>query len=230
VLGWPRKGRPATPHHAPPGSADTEGLTHLAVAEAGLLVLRERLAELLEALPATPLLLALLALLTLLTLLALLEQRHDHRRQRLLHGLLHRLPYALAQRGVQCDGQVRVRLVGDALLLELLLDLLDLLQHVLHALCDLLARLLTRLLDGLLDDLLDLTLRGAALLAELLHGRGTGHHRHGCSVRCHGEANKQKCVGLSEEVRRLEAKLAVPRPQSDQQFLGRNPLTGSGDW
>jgi hypothetical protein len=78
-----------------------------------------------------------------------------------------------------------VRLVGQALLLKLLLDLLDLLQRLLHPLRDLLARLLTSLLDRLLDHLGELLLRAAHLLAELLQGRSTGHHRHECSVRRH---------------------------------------------
>ncbi|GAA3888203.1 hypothetical protein GCM10022207_64580 [Streptomyces lannensis] len=82
------------------------------------------------------------------------------------------------QRVVQRKSEVGVRLLGHALLLELLLDLLDLLQLVLHALGDLLARLLTGLLDRLLDDLRDRLLR-----ADLLHGLGSGHHRHECSIR-----------------------------------------------
>jgi len=183
-----------------PGSADTEGLTHLAVAEARLLVLRELLAERLLAEPAAVLRLALLTELALLRLallrlallteLALLQQRHDRGRQRLLHGLLHSVPDARVQRVVQRDSQVRVRLVGHTLLVELLLHLLDLLQRLLHALRDLLARLLTRVLDRLLDHLRDLLLRAADLLTELLQGLGTGHHRHECSIRClHGKAD-----------------------------------------
>ncbi|GAA3784073.1 hypothetical protein GCM10022206_24220 [Streptomyces chiangmaiensis] len=70
---------------------------------------------------------------------------------------------------------------GQALLLQLLLDLLDLLQRLLHALRDLLARLLAGLLDRLLDHLRELLLRPGDLLAELLQGRGSGHHRHECS-------------------------------------------------
>ncbi|GAA3031572.1 hypothetical protein GCM10010448_11950 [Streptomyces glomeratus] len=93
------------------------------------------------------------------------------------------------QRVMQRGGEVRVGLMGHALLLELLLDLLDVLQRLLHALRDLLARLLTRLLDGLLDDLSDLGLGTAELLAvllpELLYGLGTGHDRHECSIRWH---------------------------------------------
>jgi hypothetical protein len=168
-------------------SADTEGLTHLTESEARLLALlaERRLAE-----AAAPRLLALL------TLLALLHQRQDRGRQRLLHGLLDRTAYALVQGVVQRDGQVRVRLLGQALLLQLLLDLLDLLQRLLHALRDLLARLLAGLLDGLLDHLRELLLRPGDLLPELLQGRGTGHHRHGCSVRCQGEANISDDVGF----------------------------------
>ncbi|MFE4448134.1 hypothetical protein [Streptomyces sp. NPDC056820] len=165
-------------------SADAEGLAHLPEAEAGLLVLlRVRLAVrlLLTERLLTERRLAEAATPLLLTLLALLEQRHDRGRQRLLHGLLHSLPDALVQRVVQRDSQVRVGLVGQALLLQLLLDLLNLLQRLLHALRDLLARLLTRLLDRLLHHLRELLLT-AGLLAELLQGRGTGHHRHECSI------------------------------------------------
>ncbi|GCB47871.1 hypothetical protein SNL152K_5184 [Streptomyces sp. NL15-2K] len=181
-------------------SADTERLAHLAEAEAGLLVLlAERLLAAVRLLthlaePAAPRLLTLLAavrlltllaavrLLTLLlTLLALLEQRHDGRRQRLLHGLLHRVADSPGQRAVQRDGQVRVGLLGQLRpLLELLLDLLDLLERLLHLLGDLLGRLLARLLDGLLNQLGDLLRAG--LLADLLQGLGTGHHRHECSI------------------------------------------------
>ncbi|MCX4791818.1 hypothetical protein OG369_38830 [Streptomyces sp. NBC_01221] len=175
-------------------SADTEGLTHLAETEAGLLVLRERLAERLWAEPTAPLL-ALLAerlwaepTAPLLALLALLQQRDDRGRQRLLHGLLHSAAHALLQRVVQRDSQVRVRVVlGNALLLQLLLNLLDLLQRLLQTLRDLLARLLAGLLDRLLDHLRELLLRGADLWAELLQGWGTGHHRHECSIRRHGK-------------------------------------------
>jgi hypothetical protein len=159
-------------------------LTHRAQAEAGLLVLlRVLLAE-----AAAPLLLTLLAL---LALLALLHQRQDCGRQRLLHGLLHSAAHALLQGVMQRDGQVRVGVVGDALLLQLLLDLLNLLQRLLHALRDLLARLLAGLLDGLLDHLRELLLGPGDLLAELLQGRGTGHHRHECSVRCSESQQKR---------------------------------------
>ncbi|GAA3769963.1 hypothetical protein GCM10022206_05680 [Streptomyces chiangmaiensis] len=102
------------------------------------------------------------------------------------------------QRVVQRDGQVGMRLLGQALLLELLLDLLDLLKLVLHALGDLLARLLTGLLDRLLDDLRDLLLRAAHLRAELLRGLGSGHHRHECSIHgiMGGEADIRIYVGF----------------------------------
>ncbi|MET9603267.1 hypothetical protein, partial [Streptomyces sp. NPDC006459] len=103
-----------------------------------------------------------------LTLLALLHQRQDRDGQRLLYGLLHRAAHALEQGVVQRDSQVRVRLVGQALLLQLLLDLLNLLQRLLHALRDLQARLLTGLLDRLLDHLRELLLRPGHLLAEHL--------------------------------------------------------------
>ncbi|GGJ56106.1 hypothetical protein GCM10010121_078360 [Streptomyces brasiliensis] len=96
---------------------------------------------------------------------------------------------------VQGDSQVRVGLVGQALLLQLLLDLLDLLQRLLHALRDLLARLQAGLLDRLLDDLRELLLRATHLLAELLQGRGSGHHRHEGSIRCHGEADIEVYIG-----------------------------------
>ncbi|MDX3761578.1 hypothetical protein [Streptomyces sp. AK02-04a] len=154
-------------------SADAEGLTHLTEADAGLLVLlRVRLAERLLAKATAPRLLTLQAM---LTRLALLDQSQDRGRQRLLHGLLHRAAHALGQRRVQCDSQVRVRLVGQALLLQLLMDLLDLLQRLLHALRNLLTRLLTGLLDRLLDHLCELLLRAthlraADLLAKLLQG------------------------------------------------------------
>ncbi|MFD9511639.1 hypothetical protein [Streptomyces mirabilis] len=215
---------PGTPHHAAQGSADTVRLAHLAEAEARLLVLLERLAERLLAEPATPLLLALLALLALLPLvallavLALLEQRHDRGRQRLLHGLFHSVLNACVQRAVQRESQVRVRLLGQSLLLELLLDLLDLLERLLQLLRDLLARLLTRLLDRLLDHLGDL-LRAAHLLAELLLGLSTGHHRHECSVRCHHRKADIKIlcrfVGIPDDL-----KLRGVRPH-------RNPTTAS---
>ncbi|MET8538223.1 hypothetical protein ABZV67_42620 [Streptomyces sp. NPDC005065] len=104
----------------------------------------------------------------LLALLALLHQCQDRDRQRLLHGLLHSAAHALVQGVLQCDSQVRVGLVGQALLLQLLLNLLDLLQRLLHALRHLLARLLAGLLDRLLDHLRDLLLRPGHLLAELL--------------------------------------------------------------
>ncbi|GHE85556.1 hypothetical protein GCM10014715_47240 [Streptomyces spiralis] len=90
------------------------------------------------------------------------------------------------QRVVQREGDVRVRLVGQALVLQLLLDLLDLLQRLLHALCHLVARLLAGLLDRLLDHLRDLLLRAADLRAVLLQGLATGHDRHECSVQCLG--------------------------------------------
>ncbi|GGN73215.1 hypothetical protein GCM10011579_051130 [Streptomyces albiflavescens] len=115
------------------------------------------------------------------------------------------------QRVVQREGEVRVRLLGQALLLKLLLDLLDLLQRLLHALRDLLARLLAGLLDRLLDDLCDLLLAAhllaVLLLAVLLQGLGTGHHRHECSIRCHhGKANIWDHVGFIGSFRRLEPK------------------------
>ncbi|GAA3813826.1 hypothetical protein GCM10023083_55070 [Streptomyces phyllanthi] len=87
------------------------------------------------------------------------------------------------QRAVQRQRQVGVRLLGEALLLELLLDLLDLLERLLHTLRNLLARLLAGLLDRLLDHLGDLLRAGLLAEAGLLHGLRTGHHRHGCSVR-----------------------------------------------
>lgn len=74
-------------------------------------------------------------------------------------------------------------LLGDALL-QLLLDLL---QRLLQALGDLLA--------GLLGHLRELLLPGADLRAELLQGRGTGHHRHECSIRRHREAGIRDDVG-----------------------------------
>ncbi|EKX65493.1 hypothetical protein STRIP9103_08138 [Streptomyces ipomoeae 91-03] len=179
-------------------SADAEGLTtHLT--EPGLLVLRERLAERLLAVPATPRLLALQAL-----LLALLEQRHDRVGQRLLHGLLHGVADGSGERAVQREGHVRVRLLGEFRpVLQLLLDLLDLLERLLHLLGDLLGRLLTRLLDGLLDHLGDLLLAAqllaTELLAVLLEGLSTGHHRHECSVQCHGEVSTRSCADLSDK-------------------------------
>jgi hypothetical protein len=188
-----------TPHRAALRSADTERLTHLT--EAGLLVLlAERLLAVrllvLLAEPAAPLLLTLLAL---LALLALLQQSHDRGRQRLLHGLLHRVPDARVQRTVQRDGQVRVRLLGNALLLELLLHLLDLLERLLHLLRDLLGRLLARLLDGLLDQLGDL-LRAADLRTCLLHGLGTGHDRHESSFTAtEGKADTRRMSALSHK-------------------------------
>jgi hypothetical protein len=181
---------PGTPHRAARASADTEGLLphH---AEAGLLVLLVRLVRLLAE-PAAPLLalLALLALLTLLALLALLlDQRHDRGRQHLLHGLFHHLLNPAVQRTVQCDSQERMRMMADALLLELLLDLLELLERVLQPLGDLLARLLAGLLHRLLNGLSDLLARLRTelvlshLRTELLQRLTTGHDRHVPSTR-----------------------------------------------
>ncbi|MFI6932117.1 hypothetical protein [Streptomyces sp. NPDC050287] len=202
-----------TPEHTASraaGSADTEGLTHLT--ETGARLLAERLLALLaEGLLAelllaerlltvlaegllAELLLTLLTeglltelLLTLLTLLALLHQRQDRDRQYLLHGLLHSVPHTLTQRCLQCDGEVRVGLVAQALLLQLLLDLLDLLQRLLHALRDLLARLLTGLLHRLVDYLRERLRAPHLLLPELLQWLGTGHHRHESSIQRTGK-------------------------------------------
>jgi hypothetical protein len=169
------------------GAHRTASIRASADAERLLVLLERLLAELLHARLAEPLLAeallpeALLALLLAEALLALLlalllDQRRDGDRQRLLYGLLHRLPDPVVQGVVQRHGQVRVRLLPQALLV----DLLELLDGVLQALRDLLARLLAGLLDRLLHDLGDLLL--AHLGLRLLLGLGASHHRHGSST------------------------------------------------
>jgi hypothetical protein len=216
-----------TPHRAALRSADTERLAHLAETEARLLVLlAERLLAVrllrLLAEPTAPLLLALL------TLLTLLEQRQHRGRQRLLHGLLHRVPDTRGQRAVQRESQVRVRMLGDPLLLELLLDLLDLLERLLHLLRDLLGRLLARLLDGLLDQLGDL-LRAAGLRARLLQGLGTGHHRHECNRTCGScQRPRNRSAGQHPDTWKLRTCVSAITPHGLTTMASRSPAEASG--